>query len=65
MDLQSGIPFYIYMANISAKARSLPKHMIVASATNALMYIVHGQIDETGTRVKARVKNMAHADKEF
>lgn len=48
-DVRSGILFYIYIANISAKAVSLPKHMIVPLQTNSTRYIVCTENDQPDT----------------
>lgn len=43
MEIPPTVPFYIYTANMSAKAVSLPKHMIVISASNVLPHVVHAR----------------------
>lgn len=63
MDKLPGVPFYILIANMSAKAASQPKYMIVASGTNAPTCHVHAPSDEHDTRGEAWLDNQAIADK--
>lgn len=62
MNILLGVPFYIYIANMSAKSVLLPKHMMVASATNVATCTVHVQSDRSGTRAEGRLDNTAQAD---
>lgn len=61
MDIFSGALFYIYIANMSAKALPLPKHTIVASLTKGLICIVNAWSDDSDTRRKSRLENTAYA----
>lgn len=46
IDILFGIPYCNCIANLSAKAGSLTRHMIIASATNAPPCLVHARGDE-------------------
>lgn len=46
VEILPGAPFYIYIANLSAKSFSLPENIIAASTTNALPRIIHPRHDE-------------------
>lgn len=41
MDILSSKPFYVYMANLTAKPVNFPKFMTVASASNVPSCIIH------------------------
>lgn len=41
MEILPGVQFYIYIANLLAKAVSLPRNMRVAAETNGLPQIIH------------------------
>lgn len=46
LKILRGAPFYNYIANLLAKAVSLPKHIIVASGNNALSHVIQARIDK-------------------
>lgn len=55
-----GSVLHIYRAKMSAKAVSLPKHMIVPSATSARTYAVEAQSRDPDTTDEARLDSSAH-----
>lgn len=62
MDILQGVPFYIPIANMLAKAVSLPKYMIVASAPNAPISIVQAQSDEPDISSDTLLDDTAYAN---
>lgn len=46
MDIQSEKPFYVYVANLTAKVVNQPKVLIVAPASNAAICIIHARLHE-------------------
>lgn len=61
MDILPDVPFYIYIANMSAKAVCQTKCLMVASATNALPHIIHAQSDESDMPDEPKLDNTIHA----
>lgn len=60
INVLPAVPDYIFITNMSAKTIYLLKHMIVASETNDLAYMVQEQSDEpdtTGESLVARTAN--------
>lgn len=47
MEILLGVPLNSYMENLSGKAVFLPENVLVVSATNALLQIIHPQSDES------------------
>lgn len=58
------VPFHIDIANLLAKSASLPKHIIVPSATNALPHTTHELRDETHSLDVLTLDNETHASKD-
>lgn len=65
MKIFLGLAFYIYMANVSTKAVSLPKHMKVACTTNALPHIIDGLSNESDTMGNPKLDNTTHATEQW
>lgn len=59
METILGVPFYIYIANLSTKDVYLPKKMIIISETNALPKIIHARSGEH------KLESKKHADREW
>lgn len=57
-----GLPFFVYVANLSAKAVSPQKHMIVPSANNAFPHIIHAQKSESDMLDEPKLENKTHAN---
>lgn len=64
MEIFAGAPFYICIAKLSAKSVSLPKHMIVASATNTLSQVTHAWSDKPDTVYEPRLDSTTLANGE-
>lgn len=64
IEILQDVPVYIYIANLSVKAASIPEHMIVASATTSLLYSMHSRSDEPETLKKPILDNTTHTNGE-
>lgn len=57
--------WHIRIANLSAKALLLPENMIVASAINALPYIIRAESDEPDKLDEFKPDNTTYTNKEW
>lgn len=64
-ELFQGVPYYIYIANRSAKAVSLMKHIKVATPSSALPHVIYAQRVETDEVDKPRFHSTTHANGEW
>lgn len=62
-DILHVLSFCIYIANMSVEAVPLPKHMIAASTTNVVVYVVHVWSYEPNKIVETSRSNTALRDK--
>lgn len=59
------VPFYIFIANLSVKAVSLPRQSIVSSANNALPHLIYVLSDEPNTLDEPRLDSTTHTNGEW
>lgn len=62
MEILSGMLFYIYAANLLAKAVNLSKQMIVVLTTTALQHFIQARRDEPDAEDSPRFDSTSHAD---
>lgn len=64
MDVCSGCPFCVIVANVSGKWIYLPKHLLVAVGTPLPDYVVHLEVDEQYGPERSKDETKRHRTKQ-